>query len=166
MVVIGLKQFADCDGLFPGQIAGRRPLSVSSRLIQKNVCDAIRHIRSKENDRGRCPLGEQYNRLKLIEFYDWAGFRTYHMSASCEAAEPDAIAQRISCCGGVAHQTAAGTPGLCVACHHPLRLAEGICMLDQLSDALNASRGEVASSRHSRFQAAPAPTPGCFCLAR
>jgi hypothetical protein len=34
-----------------------------------------------QNDRGPCPLGEQYeNRLKLIEFYDQAGFRTYHMS--------------------------------------------------------------------------------------
>jgi hypothetical protein len=34
-----------------------------------------------QNDRGPYPLGEQYeNRLKLIEFYDAAGFRTYHMS--------------------------------------------------------------------------------------
>src|SRR6266566_6300797 len=34
-----------------------------------------------QNDRGAYELGEQYeNRLKLIEFYDSAGFRTYHMS--------------------------------------------------------------------------------------
>jgi hypothetical protein len=34
-----------------------------------------------QNDRGPYPLGEQYeNRLQLIEFYDRAGFRTYHMS--------------------------------------------------------------------------------------
>src|SRR3981189_1615601 len=34
-----------------------------------------------QNDRGPYPLGEQYeNRLELIEFYDSAGFRTYHMS--------------------------------------------------------------------------------------
>ena len=34
-----------------------------------------------QNDHGPYPLGEQYeNRLKLIEFYDSAGFRTYHMS--------------------------------------------------------------------------------------
>ena len=34
-----------------------------------------------QNDRGPYPLGQQYeNRLQLIEFYDSAGFRTYHMS--------------------------------------------------------------------------------------
>src|SRR6202051_3202227 len=34
-----------------------------------------------QNDRGPYELGEQYeNRLRLIEFYDRAGFRTYHMS--------------------------------------------------------------------------------------
>ena len=34
-----------------------------------------------QNDHGPYPLGEQYeNRLQLIEFYDHAGFRTYHMS--------------------------------------------------------------------------------------
>ena len=34
-----------------------------------------------QNDRGPYAPGEQYeNRLKLIEFYDQAGFRTYHMS--------------------------------------------------------------------------------------
>jgi alkanesulfonate monooxygenase SsuD/methylene tetrahydromethanopterin reductase-like flavin-dependent oxidoreductase (luciferase family) len=34
-----------------------------------------------QNDRGPSPLAEQYeNRLKLIEFYDRAGFRAYHMS--------------------------------------------------------------------------------------
>ncbi len=34
-----------------------------------------------QNDRGPYELGQQYeNRLKLIEFCDSAGFRTYHMS--------------------------------------------------------------------------------------
>ena len=34
-----------------------------------------------QNDHGPYPLSEQYeNRLQLIEFYDRAGFRTYHMS--------------------------------------------------------------------------------------
>lgn len=34
-----------------------------------------------QNDHGPYPLAEQYeNRLQLIEFYDRAGFRTYHMS--------------------------------------------------------------------------------------
>lgn len=34
-----------------------------------------------QNDRGPYQPAEQYeNRLRLIEFYDTAGFRTYHMS--------------------------------------------------------------------------------------
>ena len=34
-----------------------------------------------QNDQGPYPLAEQYeNRLKLIEFYDRAGFRAYHIS--------------------------------------------------------------------------------------
>jgi hypothetical protein len=34
-----------------------------------------------QNDRGPYQPAEQYeNRLRLIEFYDSAGFRTYHMS--------------------------------------------------------------------------------------
>src|SRR5262245_19770779 len=34
-----------------------------------------------QNDRGPYPLTEQYEkRLALIEFYDRAGFRTYHVS--------------------------------------------------------------------------------------
>src|SRR5207244_7680410 len=34
-----------------------------------------------QNDHGPYPLHEQYeNRLRLVAFYDRAGFRTYHMS--------------------------------------------------------------------------------------
>jgi hypothetical protein len=52
---------------------------LTGRKIPAGWCDAVRHIRSK---RPRpYPLTEQYeNRLQPIEFYDRAGFRTYHMS--------------------------------------------------------------------------------------
>ena len=34
-----------------------------------------------QNDLGTLPLADQYEyRLRLIEFYDRSGFRTYHMS--------------------------------------------------------------------------------------
>ena len=43
--------------------------------------DALQFGIFDQNDRGPYPLSEQYeNRLRLIEFYDCAGFRTYHMS--------------------------------------------------------------------------------------
>ena len=64
-----------------------------------------------QNDRGPYPLAEQYeNRLKLIEFYDSAGFRTYHMSEHhatplSQTPSPSAFLAR----GGAAHKA------------HPLR---------------------------------------------
>ena len=55
-----------------------------------------------QNDQGPYPLAEQYgHRLELIEFYDRAGFRTYHMS---DAAQHDAVAER--------------PPGRCRAAQH------------------------------------------------
>ena len=43
--------------------------------------DALQFGIFDQNDQGPYPLAEQYeHRLKLIEFYDRAGFRTYHMS--------------------------------------------------------------------------------------
>src|SRR5258705_8973989 len=89
-----------------------------------------------QNDRGPYPLGEQYeNRLKLIEFYDAAGFRTYHMSEHhstplSQTPSPGvflaAVAQRT-------RRLRLGPLVYVLPAHHPLRLAQGICMLDPLS---------------------------------
>ena len=89
-----------------------------------------------QNDRGPTPLGEQYeNRLKLIEFYDSAGFRSYHMSEHHSTPlnvtpSPSvflaAAAQRTS-------RLRLGALVYILPAHHPLRLAEEICMLDHLS---------------------------------
>jgi alkanesulfonate monooxygenase SsuD/methylene tetrahydromethanopterin reductase-like flavin-dependent oxidoreductase (luciferase family) len=89
-----------------------------------------------QNDHGPYPLAEQYEkRLRLIEFYDRAGFRTYHMSE--HHATPLNLAPSPSVfLAAVAQRTRALRLGALVyvlPAHHPLRLAEEICMLDHLS---------------------------------
>ena len=89
-----------------------------------------------QNDHGPYALTEQYeNRLKLIEFYDRAGFRTYHMSEHHSTPlnltpSPSvflaAVAQRTT-------RIRLGALVYVLPTHHPLRLAEEICMLDHLS---------------------------------
>ena len=89
-----------------------------------------------QNDRGPYPLDEQYeNRLRLIEFYDRAGFRSYHMSE--HHATPLNLAPSPSVfLAAVAQRTKRLRFGALVyvlPAHHPLRLAEELCMLDHLS---------------------------------
>jgi alkanesulfonate monooxygenase SsuD/methylene tetrahydromethanopterin reductase-like flavin-dependent oxidoreductase (luciferase family) len=98
--------------------------------------DALEFGIFDQNDHGPYPLAEQYeNRLKLIGFYDRAGFRTYHMSEHHStplnlAPSPSvflaAIAQRTE-------RLRLGPLVYVLPTHHPLRLAEEICMLDHLS---------------------------------
>ncbi|WP_027582394.1 LLM class flavin-dependent oxidoreductase [Bradyrhizobium sp. Ai1a-2] len=89
-----------------------------------------------QNDHGPYPLAEQYeNRLKLVEFYDQVGFRTYHMSE--HHATPLSLTPSPSVfLAAVAQRTTRLRLGALVyvlPAHHPLRLAEEICMLDHLS---------------------------------
>src|SRR5438874_553181 len=87
-------------------------------------------------DRGSAPLKEFYeSRLKLIEAYDRAGFYTYHVAehhstplgmAPSPTVFLSAVAQRT-------HRLRFGPLVYALPLHHPLRLAEEICMLDQLS---------------------------------
>jgi alkanesulfonate monooxygenase SsuD/methylene tetrahydromethanopterin reductase-like flavin-dependent oxidoreductase (luciferase family) len=89
-----------------------------------------------QNDRGPYPLSEQYEkRLALIEFYDRVGFRTYHMSE--HHATPLRLAPSPSVfLAAVTQRTRRIRIGALVyvlPMHHPLRLAEEICMLDHLS---------------------------------
>src|SRR4030088_607437 len=101
---------------------------MTSTVLQFGIFD--------QNDRGRYPLGEQYeNRLQLIEFYDRAGFRTYHMSdhhstplnlTPAPSVFLAAVAQRTK-------RLRLGALVYVLPAHHPLRLAEEICMLDHLS---------------------------------
>jgi alkanesulfonate monooxygenase SsuD/methylene tetrahydromethanopterin reductase-like flavin-dependent oxidoreductase (luciferase family) len=89
-----------------------------------------------QNDHGPYPLAEQYEaRLRLIELYDEIGFRTYHMS------EHHATPLNLACSpsvflAAIAQRTRRLRFGALVyvlPAHHPLRLAEEICMLDHLS---------------------------------
>ena len=98
--------------------------------------DALEFGIFDQNDHGPYPLHQQYeNRLKLIELYDACGFRTYHMSE--HHATPlnltpspsvflSAVAQRT-------RRLRFGALVYVLPAHHPLRLAEEICMLDHLS---------------------------------
>ena len=89
-----------------------------------------------QNDHGPYALTEQYEkRLQLIEFYDQSGFRTYHMSEHHSTPlnltpSPSvflaAVAQRTK-------RLRFGALVYVLPAHHPLRLAEEICMLDHLS---------------------------------
>ena len=87
-------------------------------------------------DRGASPLADFYeSRLKLIEGYDRAGFYAYHVAEHHStplgmAPSPSvflaAVAQRT-------RRLRFGPLVYALPLHHPLRLIEEICMLDQLS---------------------------------
>ena len=87
-------------------------------------------------DRNDRPLPEFYeDRLKLIEAYDRTGFRSYHCAehhftplgmAASPSVFLSAIAQRTQ-------RLRFGPLVYTLALYHPLRLAEEICMLDQIS---------------------------------
>ena len=99
--------------------------------------DALQFGIFDQNDHGPYPLAEQYEkRLQLIELYDRAGFRSYHMSehhATPLNLTPSpsvflaAIAQRTK-------RIRMGALVYVLPTHHPLRLAEEICMLDHMSN--------------------------------
>ena len=87
-------------------------------------------------DRNDLPLHEYYEaRLKLIEAYDAAGFYAYHLAehhstpigmAPSPSVFLSAVAQRT-------RRLRFGPMVYALPLHHPLRLIEEICMLDQLS---------------------------------
>jgi alkanesulfonate monooxygenase SsuD/methylene tetrahydromethanopterin reductase-like flavin-dependent oxidoreductase (luciferase family) len=87
-------------------------------------------------DRSHLPLTEFYEqRLKLIEAYDRAGIRTYHCAE--HHSTPLGMAPSPSVfLAAVATRTKRlrfGPLVYTLALYHPLRLAEEICMLDQMS---------------------------------
>ena len=87
-------------------------------------------------DRNDLPLHEFYEaRLKLIEAYDAAGFYAYHVAE--HHSTPIGMAPSPSVfLAAVAQRTRRlrfGPMVYALPLHHPLRLIEEICMLDQLS---------------------------------
>ncbi|SDY35024.1 Flavin-dependent oxidoreductase, luciferase family (includes alkanesulfonate monooxygenase SsuD and methylene tetrahydromethanopterin reductase) [Variovorax sp. YR266] len=87
-------------------------------------------------DRGSSPLNEQFEqRLKLAEAYEAAGFYAYHLAehhstplgiASAPSVFLSAIAQRTK-------RLRFGPLVYALSMHHPIRVLEEICMLDQMS---------------------------------
>ncbi len=87
-------------------------------------------------DRGDLPLKDYYEeRLKLIEAYDRAGFYAYHVAehhstplgmAPSPSVFLSAVAQRT-------RRLRFGPLVYALPLHHPIRLIEEICMLDQMS---------------------------------
>jgi alkanesulfonate monooxygenase SsuD/methylene tetrahydromethanopterin reductase-like flavin-dependent oxidoreductase (luciferase family) len=120
-----------------------------------------------QNDHGIYPLAEQYEkRLKLLEFYDQAGFRGYHMSE--HHSTPLSLTPSPSVfLAAAAQRTRRLRLGALVhvlpVCH-PLRLAEEICMLDHLSHGrLDVGVGRGASPHElQHFGVDPDAAPAMY----
>jgi alkanesulfonate monooxygenase SsuD/methylene tetrahydromethanopterin reductase-like flavin-dependent oxidoreductase (luciferase family) len=106
-------------------------------------------------DRSGLPLNEYYEaRLRLIEAYDRGGFYAYHVAehhstplgmAPSPSVFLSAIAQRT-------RRLRFGPLVYALPLHHPLRLIEDICMLDQLSGGrLEIGFGRGSSSTEIAF---------------
>ncbi|MBT3552600.1 MAG: LLM class flavin-dependent oxidoreductase [Rhodospirillaceae bacterium] len=106
-------------------------------------------------DRGAIPLAQYYEaRLRLIEMYDRAEFYAYHVAEHHAtplgmAPSPNlflaAIAQRTK-------KLRFGPMVYALTLYHPLRLAEEICMLDQMSQGrLELGFGRGASPHEIRI---------------
>jgi len=100
-------------------------------------------------DRNDLPLADYYEeRLKVIEAFDRAGFYAYHVAehhftplglAPSPSVFLSAIAQRT-------RQLRFGTFVYALPLHHPLRMIEELCMLDQISGGrleIGFGRGSV-----------------------
>lgn len=89
-----------------------------------------------QNDRSGLPLAQQYEqRLQMAELYDASGFYCYHMSEHHATPLSIAPSQNVFL-SAMAQRTR--RLRLCplvylLPIHHPMRLAEEICMLDHLS---------------------------------
>ncbi len=117
-----------------------------------------------QNDAGLLPFGDHYeSRLRLCEFYDRAGFTTYHLSE--HHATPLSLAPATGVfLSAVAQRTQRlrfGPLVYILPVGHPLQLAEEICMLDQMSGgrfALGVGRGASPHElAYHGVQAAEAP---------
>jgi alkanesulfonate monooxygenase SsuD/methylene tetrahydromethanopterin reductase-like flavin-dependent oxidoreductase (luciferase family) len=106
-------------------------------------------------DRGSLPLQEFYQaRLSLVEAYDRAGFYAYHLAE--HHGTPIGMAPAPSVfLAAVAERTRRlrfGPLVYALPLHHPLRLVEEICMLDQMSGGrLEIGFGRGASSKEVAF---------------
>src|SRR5688572_22032498 len=118
----------------PPRGCGRRCVTANQRRPDRMALEfgVFDHV-----DRNARPLAAFYeDRLKLIEAYDRAGFYGYHCAehhftplgmAPSPSVYLSSVAQRTT-------RLRFGPLVYTLALYHPLRLAEEICMLDQLSN--------------------------------
>lgn len=118
-------------------------------------------------DRGVLPLDEFYEaRLALIEAYDRAGFYSYHLAEHHET--PLGMAPSPSVFLAAAAQRTRrlrlGTLVYALPLHHPIRMIEEICMLDQLSRGrLDMGFGRGSSPIELEYHGVdPAAAPGIY----
>ncbi len=106
-------------------------------------------------DRGAEPLDEYFeNRMKIVEAFDRGGFHSYHVAEHHAtplgmAASPSvylaAVAQRT-------RRLRFGPMVFALPLHHPIRLVEEICMIDQMSRGrLELGFGRGASPIETRY---------------
>ncbi len=120
-----------------------------------------------QNDAGIYSLSEQYeNRLKLLEFYDEAGFRAYHMSEhhSTPLSRTPSPSVFLAAASQRTRNLRLGALVYVLPTHHPLRLAEEICMLDHLTNGrVDIGIGRGASPHElEHFGVDPAIAPAMY----
>ena len=90
-----------------------------------------------QNDRSGLPLAQQYEeRLQMAELYDQSGFYCYHISEHHSTPLSTTPSQNIFLAALAQRTTRLRLCPLVylLPIHHPMRLAEEICMLDHLSN--------------------------------
>ena len=120
-----------------------------------------------QNDAGIYPLGEQFeSRLRLLEFYDQAGFRAYHMSEhhSTPLSRTPSPSVFLAAASQRTRKLRLGALVYVLPMHHPLRLAEEICMLDHLTGGrVDIGIGRGASPHElEHFGVDPAIAPAMY----
>ncbi|QBR03517.1 LLM class flavin-dependent oxidoreductase [Paraburkholderia pallida] len=89
-----------------------------------------------QNDRNGLPVHKQYeDRLQIIELYDKLGFHGYHMSEHHATTLSACPSQNVFLAAAAQRTKRLRLSPLVyiLPVHHPVRLAEEICMLDHLS---------------------------------
>ena len=89
-----------------------------------------------QNDRNGLPIHKQYeDRMQIIELYDRLGFHCYHMSEHHATTLSACPSQSVFLAAAAQRTERLRLSPLVyiLPIHHPVRLAEEICMLDNLS---------------------------------
>ena len=120
-------------------------------------------------DRNDRPLHAFYEeRLKIVEAYDRGGFYAYH-TAEHHATPLGLAASPSVFLAAVAQRTQRlrfGPLVYTLPLHHPLRVVEEICMLDQLSRAASSWASAAASRRSRPPTTGSIPITGKRCISK